>query len=47
MSRGAFKLRDTDDETYYKGYKAALFNSLPGGIAFGEGQATRRYLSNF
>ena len=50
MSKGAFKLRDTDDNTdntYYKGYKDAVSDNLPIGIAYGEGQETRRYLSNF
>ena len=52
MSRGAFNLRDTDrnayNQGYYqgydKGYKAALFNNLPSGIVYGEGQETRHYL---
>jgi hypothetical protein len=40
-------MSDTDDFAYYQGYKAAVLESLPIGIAFGEGQETRRYLSNF
>jgi hypothetical protein len=47
MSRGAFKLRDTDDNAYYQGYKVAVFRRLPVRITYGEGQETHRYLSNF
>ena len=48
MSRGAFKSRyiEYDDSAYYDGYKAAVFEDLPVGIAYGEGQETYRYLSN-
>jgi hypothetical protein len=48
-------MSDTDDLTYdqgfgqglYYGYKIAVLDNLPNGIAYGEGQETRRYLSNF
>ena len=47
MFRSAFKLRETDDNPYYQGYTTAVIVNLPSGIAYGEGQETRRYLSNF
>lgn len=44
-------MSDTDeltyDQGYYQGYKFAVFANLPAGIVYGEGQETRRHLSNF
>jgi hypothetical protein len=40
-------MSDTGDFTYYyQGYKQAVSDNLPSGIVYGEGQETRRYLSN-
>ena len=47
MSGGAFKLRDADENLYYRGYKAGVIDNLPNGIAYGEVQESRRYLFNF
>jgi hypothetical protein len=44
-------MSDTDvltyEQGYHQGYKTAVFDDLPTGITYGEGQETRRYLSNF